>query len=268
MERLDQPMRKIVDRFTTKFGEQFSLMERTMVSALQRVFKRSRVFLPVVHPISKDLCLKAVETALDCHADGIFLVNEGLDAWELLDLIPEIHHKFDSPWIGVNLIGFEPETVLGLTSGLPVAGIWSDNAGIIESQSTQPAAERFLQARQDNAWEGLFFGGVAMKYQRTVSEDNLAAASRKACSFMDVLTSSGAETGIAPSLDKVIRLREGAGSHALALASGISPENVSHFLHLVNAFLVASSIETEPNSGIFVPERVKLLADMIHGYGL
>ena len=239
-----------------------------MVTALQRVFKRSRVFLPVVHPRSKVLCLKAVETALNCQADGIFLVNEGLDAWELLDLIPEIHHKFDSPWIGVNLIGFEPETVVGLIIGLPVAGIWSDNAGIVESQSKQPAAERFLQARQDNAWDGLYFGGLAMKYQRRVAEEQLADAAQRACPFMDMITSSGTETGVAISMEALKRLREGAGSHPIALASGISPENVRHYLPYVDAYLVASSIETDKYSGILIPERVKLLADMIHAYGL
>jgi uncharacterized protein len=243
-------------------------MERTKVTALERVFRRSRVFLPVVHPKSKDLCLKAVETAMNCHADGIFLVNEGLDAWELLDLVPEIHQQFDKPWIGVNLIGFEPETVVGLISGLPVAGIWSDNAGIVVSQSTQPAAERFMQARRDNSWDGLYFGGLAMKYQRKVPDEQLAVAAQRACQFLDVITSSGPETGIAAPLDKAKLLRAGAGSHPIALASGISPENVSHYLPYVDAYLVASSIETEENSGIFVPERAKLLASMIHGYGL
>ena len=69
-------------------------------------------------------------------------------------------------------------------------------------------------------------------------------------------------------LDKAKFLRAGAGSHPIALASGISPENVSQYLPYVDAYLVASSIETEENSGIFVPERAKLLANMIHGYGL
>jgi hypothetical protein len=48
------------------------------------------------------------------------------------------------------------------------------------------------------------------------------------------------------------------------LASGVSPENVSGFLPYVDAYLVASEIETEKYSGILVPERTRSLADRIH----
>ena len=61
-------------------------------------------------------------------------------------------------------------------------------------------------------------------------------------------------------------MRSGAGTHPLALASGVSPENVDGFLPYVDAYLVASEIETAKYSGILVPERTKLLAKKIHGW--
>jgi phosphoribosylanthranilate isomerase len=52
----------------------------------------------------------------------------------------------------------------------------------------------------------------------------------------------------------------------MALASGISPENVDTFLPYVDAYLVARGIETAKYSGVLVPELTRQLADKIHSY--
>ena len=83
---------------------------------------------------------------------------------------------------------------------------------------------------------------------------------------MDVITSSGPGTGYAATVEKAKALRSGASGHPLALASGVSPENVDGFLPYVDAYLVASEIETAKYSGILVPERTKLLAERIHAW--
>jgi hypothetical protein len=235
---------------------------------LERVFRRSRVFLPVIHPVSKETVLASIQTAVDCEADGIFLINQGMSTSELLAFIPEIHRRYDTLWIGINLLGSNPEDVIGLITGLPVGGIWSDDASIDERSAAQPAGERFRQVRQNNGWDGLYFGGVAFKYQRKVPDALLPTAAKHACPWMDVITSSGPGTGYAASVEKAKALRSGAGTHPLALASGVSPENVAGFLPYVDAYLVASEIETAIYSGVLVPERTKLLADKIHAWNV
>jgi uncharacterized protein len=199
-------------------------------SVLERVFRRSRVFLPVIHPVSREAALDSIQTAIASQADGIFLINQGMSTSELLDFIPEVHLRHESLWIGINLLGSNPEQVVGLVADLPVRGIWSDNAGIDERSAAQPAGERFRQARQNAGWDGLYFGGVAFKYQRNVPEALLPRAAKNACPWMDVITSSGPGTGYAASVEKAKALRSGAGTHPLALASGVSPENVAGFL--------------------------------------
>ena len=235
-------------------------------NVLQRVFRQSRVFLPVIHPTSKETALGSIQTAVEAGADGIFIINQGMSTSQVLAFIPEIHRQYPSLWIGVNLLGTEPEEVIGLVANLPVGGIWSDNAGIDErSKNAQPAGERFRQARQRSGWTGLYFGGVAFKYQREVPAALLPDAARNARPWIDVITSSGPGTGYAASVEKAKALRAGADVHPLALASGVSPENVAGFLPYVDAYLVASEIETEKYSGILVPERTQLLAARIHG---
>lgn len=235
-------------------------------SALQRVFRRSRVFLPVIHPVSEATAVASIEVAVQSGADGIFLINQGMSESEVLDFVPRVRRRHEHLWIGVNLLGFRPEDVLEQIAGLPVGGIWSDNAGIDEAAEAQPAGEQFRQARQKFAWSGLYFGGVAFKYQRRVPDAQLPEAARKAVSWMDVITSSGPGTGDAATVEKARTLRSGAGLHPIALASGVSPENVDGFLPYVDAYLVASEIETAKYSGVLVPERTKQLAEKIHGW--
>jgi len=232
--------------------------------AFQRVFKKPRVFLPVIHPVTKAVALQSIDTAVHAGADGIFLINQGMTASQVLDFIPEVRQRYEQLWIGVNLLGVKPEEVITLVANLSVDGIWSDNAEIDELSDAQPAGERFRHVRREHGWQGLYFGGVAFKYQREVAEALLPDAARKASPWMDVITSSGPGTGYAATVEKVRALRSGAGEHPLALASGVSPENVDRFLPYVDAFLVATEIETAKYSGILVPERTKQLAEKIH----
>ena len=97
-------------------------------------------------------------------------------------------------------------------------------------------------------------------------ESLLPDAARRAKPWMDVITSSGPGTGYAASVEKAKALRSGAGAHPLALASGVSPENVDGFLPYVDAFLVASEIETESYSGVLLPDRTRELAERIHAW--
>lgn len=235
-------------------------------SYVWQIFRRRKVFLPVIHPVSEQAALQSIETSILAGADGVFLINQGMSTEELLEFIPVIRTQFPDLWMGVNLLGTDPAEVVDKVAHLPIGGIWSDNSYIDEQSDHQPAAERFRQARRRQGWLGLYFGGVAFKYQRHIPEPFLAAAAQKATTCVDVITSSGEGTGIPASLEKVRALRSGAGHHPMALASGISPENVADYLPLVDIFLVASEIETEPYSGILVPERTKLLADLIHGW--
>ena len=107
-------------------------------NALERVFRRRRVFLPVIHPISRETALDSIETAIASGADGIFLINQGMSTSQVLEFIPEVHRQHENLWIGVNLLGTDLEEVIGLIADLPIGGIWSDNAGTDEPIREQP----------------------------------------------------------------------------------------------------------------------------------
>jgi len=58
---------------------------------------------------------------------------------------------------------------------------------------------------RQTAWEGLYFGGVAFKYQE--QPNNLAVAIENAKEYLDVITTSGPGTGKSIDLDKIKRIR-------------------------------------------------------------
>jgi len=134
---------------------------------------------------------------------------------------------------------------LGLDAGTVIPkemqGWWSDTTGIDEDKPYDRApTARFAQIRKKSGWSGLFFGGVAFKYQPEVK--NVATVARIAARFVDVVTTSGDETGKAPHLSKIQKMKEALGDHPLAIASGITPENVLGFCSYADCFLVATGI--------------------------
>ena len=56
------------------------------------------------------------------------------------------------------------------------------------------------------------------------------------------MTTSGSGTGQAAELEKIRRMKAALGEAPLAIASGITPENVADFLPHTDCFLVATGI--------------------------
>jgi predicted TIM-barrel enzyme len=236
------------------------------MTRIHDVFGRPRVLLPVVHPVSRDRALAAVEVAVNAGADGVFLIDQGLDERAVLTLIREVRGRFPSLWIGVNLLTRAPADALAfaLDGGGRIDGIWSDNAGIDEHAAHQARANAFVEARQRLGWKGLYFGGVAFKYQREVARADLGLAAAIAGEYMDVICTSGPGTGRAADPDKPRAMREGARGTALALASGVTTANVHEYLPYVDAYLVGTGIERE--LGVLDPDETKRLAAAIHAF--
>src|SRR3989344_110019 len=156
--------------------------------------------------------------------------------------LPEIHQKvrqeFPDFWIGVNCLDLHVAFVFEhLSQG--VSGVWTDNSGISELMEVQDVAKMVKEEREYSRWKGLYFGGVVFKYQRPVKD--VALAARIAKNYMDVVTTSGSATGVAAKIEQIKLMKEAIGDHPLAIASGLTPENVRDY-EMADAYLVASSL--------------------------
>lgn len=210
----------------------------------------------VVHVTDEEQALEQTGLALDCGTDGVFLINHAVGIDELLDVYGTVRQRFGPhAQIGVNALGGDPVTVVrdSLERGFSKMfdALWVDNAGIDEGSVHQPDTYRELR----ELWDGCYFGGVAFKYQRGV--DDLAAAARASAGHLDVLTTSGSGTGSAPSAAKIDALVAAAPGLPVAIASGITPENVAEVAGRAHAVLVATGISRDFEH--LDPERVRAL---------
>lgn len=225
------------------------------MNRLAEIFPGHRhVLLPVIHVEDERQALREANVAREAHCDGVFLINHAISSRELLKVHEAVTKKFPNWWAGVNCLDLEPVECFETISNT-VAGVWVDNAHIDERREKQAIAECVLATRKRKGWRGLYFGGVAFKYQRTV--EDIQTAARTASLYMDVVTTSGPGTGESASVEKIARMKAALGTTPLAIASGITPENVSDYLPHADCFLVATGISKSWSE--FDPAKVKAL---------
>jgi hypothetical protein len=230
----------------------------TETSKFRQVFSNRHVLLPVIHVETVDQALRNAGHAVSAGCDGFFLINHDQPYEELLGAYRIVRSAHPTAWIGVNCLDLFADDVFSALDA-DVNGVWVDNARIDETSTNQEKAERIAAARRDSGWQGLYFGGVAFKGQQLVTDlEGSAAVSAR---FMDVITTSGPGTGFAAEVDKIRRMKNGAGKGILGIASGITPENVTEYLPYANCFLVASGISASFTE--LDPLRIKALVDVV-----
>jgi len=206
----------------------------------------------VVHVRTAPQAEHNLRIAEETGCDGAFLISHGEVApqtlWEIYFQMRRATHLS----LGINQLAYPTSTcisqayTLGKREGLAVPMIWADNYKNTHPDQSIPEVVKDFK---DRLHEGLvLFGGVAFKHQpeEGLRGDALAQEACLAVPHVDVLTTSGIATGTAPAVEKVRIIREAIGPHArLAVASGITPENVEEFLPYVDCFLVASGISKD-----------------------
>jgi predicted TIM-barrel enzyme len=222
---------------------------------MSRIELPPRAVLPVIHPVGATQVLTQVETAMNAGAVGVFLINnpvsghEEITSRQLLDLYAVVKEKFPKLWVGLNFLGSGPSQAVNLAGEVQADGLQLDDIYILEDRNEQQMARKIRDLQMAAAPGTILFGGVAFKYARPVQ--SLRAAAQKAAPqgldpLMDVVTTSGDATGSAAPTQKVKVFREEIGpNRKLALASGVTPENVADYLPLVDYFLVATGISSD-----------------------
>lgn len=230
--------------------------------AYRDVFPNGHTFLAVVHVDSVTQAIEQVAVARECGADGVFLINHGNQPYGFLRrvyiTIRQIHSDW---WIGLNFLDLSTLHAI-VAAPSDASGLWTDSAGVPESAPAGGSlAERNWMVWQTRRSRGLYFGGVAFKYQGPVADPAMAA--QHATKFMDVITTSGDRTGTPPDVGKIAAMREAVGDFPLAIASGITPENVGEYLGLADCFLVATGVSCSFTE--FDPPRLRALTEAIRG---
>lgn len=226
---------------------------------------------PVAHMRTNAHALELSEQILASGADGAFLIDH---------FSPQSHNRLTvayqhvrqrlgrEAFIGVNYLALSPLDAMahlaaslrsGIIESMPDA-LWFDDVTRFDVRNLSDTKKYYGMEDVD------CFGGIAFKYTSQSTDDPELAAqwARQYASRVDVVTTSGAGTGFAADPAKVRAMKEAIGDQRLALASGISIENIKDYEEYVYAGLVSSSIETYKYSGEFVPEKLQQIVDVAH----
>lgn len=198
--------------------------------------------IPVIHMIDEEQVFKNVDTCIKCGIEKVFIINHVVDVDELIQCAFKV--KVNNPylWVGVNMLGLTAEEAL-TTHITGIDGIWCD--------SSLSPEKNYLRKE----FMGMFFGGLAFKYQPQPTD--LKSACEESKLVTDVATTSGSGTGKPATTFKIKTIREYLGDHPMAIASGISVENIHLYKDLANYLLVASSI-TDKNEMIIQDKLMEL----------
>ena len=220
-------------------------------------FAGTPVVWPVIHVESAAQALANAELAFEQAVAGVFLIQmQGRD-----ELLGPIAQQLKTRWpqrsVGVNFLSLPADTALQRSLSLGLDATWTDKPGV-RSDRVLPVAWR-VQALLERASRHLFFGSVAFKYQEVDSDPGRAAV--LASKLGMIPTTSGEATGVAPAQSKLQTMHRSVEGAALAVASGITPENILSFAPYLSHVLVATGIAKDFHN--LDADRLRLLLQVL-----
>jgi len=248
---------------------------------------------PVVHIVNSDveLAVHEGEKAFNLGADGILLIDHH-NAWRntnpLFESVNRLNEESSERFVGINILGFNSMQVMqaidkalknnkqtksieegrvDILLNNPPSGVWIDD--MRDDYMTPGLAMEFKKSKS-YLKQIKILGGVAFKYTNTFTEDPKKAEYEAVYlkDSVDVMVTSGPGTGFEPSVEKIRAMKNSIGEKALAIASGISFENIYKYNGLVDQIFVSSSVETIPGSGVFDERKLQELIDEAHRLAL
>lgn len=201
----------------------------------------------VIHHLNDATTLEQAALALAAGCDGVFLISHhGADAG--LPALARDVKKLCMPdgrrlRVGVNLLSTSPAHALHLASEHGLDAVWHDAPGIDGEGATNDGMSLMY------AWHSIppaqrpeVFASVAFKYQP--KEFNPARAAVNVFDAGFIPATSGEGTGMAPTVEKIEDMSQATEGN-LAVASGMSCENVHLFAPFLSHILVASGVSLD-----------------------
>ncbi len=227
--------------------------------SVKGIFGKEKIFLPVLHVINEEQMNKNLEIIFDeYNADGVFLINNYCSDEDLYNGFIHARDNYKDKWIGINYLG-HPGYSINMGTELNAAGIWFDNGGVIDDDCIY--GEKINETIKRVGYRGLNFGGTCFKYQ--AQPKDIALTARNACNYMDIVTTSGDGTGKAINVEKLKTIYNAVNQqNMIAVASGISPDNVDVIKPYCNIFMANTCI-SKPKIEIFDEKLVDELINKI-----
>lgn len=224
---------------------------------------------PVIHVNDIMQAQEQADIAFSYDVAGVYLIQHHGDNRMLFDAYNQVRSEFPDHFIGMNILGStvgNAYKMIAANCSQAPDGLWVDD--ITDGNDNDASAYTRLRRLRSEVSEDpvlrsiKLLGGISFKYTARYSDSGPETAREvlKWNEFVDVVTTSGPGTNREPLPEKLQAIRT-VTNKPIAVASGISAENIYKFNGLVDQVLVASSIETMPYSGEFIPEKIAELVD-------
>lgn len=207
---------------------------------------------PVIHYLDRATALEEVNVARNCGAHGVFLISHRGNDAELVAVSAEAKRLHPDFRIGINLLSESPLHACNKADDHRLDMVWADDMGI-DSGGGNAMAESL--SRFARAFPSIqLFASVAFKYRPHEPNPPLAASIAQRLGFIP--TTSGSATGSAPDVRKIIDMSV-ATNGQLAIASGMTPENVGSYAPYLSHILVSTGVGLDEYR--IDPQRLTLL---------
>lgn len=212
---------------------------------MMKMKKVNTELIPVIHMINENQVLTNVEICLSCGIEKVFIINHQTTSEELIKCVKRIKDTYPTLWVGINMLDKYVEDAI--LYEFEFDGLWCDQSIKLEDYKYRK-------------FKGMLFTGLAFKYQPQPKDIELAC--KESILTSDVSTTSGPGTGKAADINKILELRSHLGEHPMAIASGVSIDNIENYKGVVDYLLVASSI-TSRSEIIYKDKLLELLGYLI-----
>lgn len=216
----------------------------------------------VVHAANADHGTTQALAALDAGADGLALIDQFCDTAAVSQVAQNLRRLRPAAPVLLNFL--DDNQGAAQAAAWAGCGLWWDS---YDPLGDLPLLSQVLEAAVP------VFGGVAFKYHpepELVTGYKLGQAPALAAKGTFVPTTSGARTGDCPEVSKIRAFRRLLGPDLpLAIASGITADNIGTFLPLATHFLVGTSVEQRDAATgrrVVLAHKVSELAARVRGF--
>lgn len=198
--------------------------------------------IPVIHYTDGGQALRNADRAASAGCDGVLLIEMSGRSGPLPAAAVAIRERHPRMLVGINFLEAGGDGALRACRAHGLDMTWTDRQPTHSADAPWNEAEK-LRAELDGAPGHLVFVGVAFKHQRR--EPDPAGAARRALAHGFIPTTSGTATGVAAEIGRIADLRAAIGPDApLAVASGITPDNVGEYAPYLSHVLVATGVSS------------------------
>lgn len=198
---------------------------------------------PVIHVKTGDyeLALRQAEIAQKNGCKGVFLISmDGVDEI-LCDFAEKIKKSLPKFNVGINHLRLSCVDNYVRNRLFDIGFHWSDH-GVVYGDEIP--LETYVLSGRVRVSGGKCFQPIGFKYQKKDADIGLSALNTLKLGFIP--TTSGAETGKPAPISKLETIRKSIFIGApLAIASGVTPENIESYFGYVSHILVSTGISED-----------------------